>query len=599
MTMLSKNTRLRFTLNNQPVDAPIEWEDISIEADFESSGVQPTIDIEAFTFVNKEAQSIRDWINAGRIFEGIPFKIDAYNINTAKNSFDGYINCADGVELFEDKTVKAKLAQARGLTNLREKMQGTTMSYLEAIGVFTQSDYTKVKYVVEKSDNKLEVLINTVVGYLLIVQLQQQIKDLADDAGKLIDATTPIPGVGPTGPVLSVNAGGIIYAGIAVLLQLAYTIFVLAAIINLGQQMFETFLPIPRTHRTLKLRTALENISRHFGYSFSSPIELLDKLVYLPSNLETDEVNLLTGLIRIPKGTRSGVPNERDFGFTALEMFQLCEKMFNADIKLDGNILELRSRNDPYWEQASTYQMPNFLRQSKRYNTDELIFSRLLRFQTDEIADEWTVKDEWTVNNFKGTNYEIITNDRTIANQEAKFIERHETIDFPVCLGNRKNELNPLENALATFGGIIDKVINFFGGNSNLAGKIKSRIGVLKVGTNNTTKPKLLYVNGTKLPFNHRQLFSAKVLYNLYINEKSFVLNNYGGQKALYSLEGLPFGFEDFLNTIENSNFVDSDNNRAKFRTLNWLLAGDTASGEIEQKEIYTTSLTETYIEAE
>tara|TARA_R110001592_G_scaffold13889_2_gene63190 strand:- start:574 stop:2352 length:1779 start_codon:yes stop_codon:yes gene_type:complete len=592
MTMLSKNTRLRFTLNNQPVDAPIEWEDISIEADFESNAIQPTIDIEAFTFVNKEAQSIRDWIDSGRIFEGIPFKIDAYNINTAKNSFDGYINCADGVELFEDKTLKAKITQARGLTNLREKMQGTTMSYLEAIGVFTQSDYTKVKYVVEKSDNTLEVLINTVVGYMLIVQLQQQIKELADNVGKFADATTPIPVVGVP-PGVAINVGGLVYAALCLVIQIAYTIFVLAATINLGIKMFETFLPIPRTHRTLKLRTALENISGYLGYTFSSPIELLDKLVYLPSNLETDDVNLLTGLIRIPKGTRSGVPNERDFGFTALEMFELCERMFNAQIKINGNILEFRSRNDPYWEQASTSQMPNFLRQSKRYNTDELIFSRLLRFQTDEIADECTI------NNFKGTNYEIITNDRTIANQEAKFITKHETIDFPVCLGNRKNELNPLENALAIFGGIIDSIINFFGGNSNLSGKITSRIGVLKVGTNNTTKPKLLYVNGTKLPFNHRELFSAKVLYNLYINEKSFVLNNYGGQKALYSLEGLPFGFEDFLNTIENSNFVDSDNNRAKFRTLNWLLAGDTASGEIEQKEIYTTSLTETYIEAE
>jgi len=584
MTMLSKNTRLRFTLNNQPVDAPIEWEDISIEADFESSGVQPTIDVEAFTFVNKEAQSIRDWINAGRIFEGIPFKIDAYNINTAKNSFDGYINCADGVELFEDKTLKAKITQARGLTNLREKMQGTTMSFLEFNGIFTQSDYTKVKYVVEKSDNKLEVLINIIVGYLLLVQLEQQVRDTAESIANAVGHLTG---------GISGSAAAAVFAAASALINIAFTIFMVAAIINLGIQIFEALLPIPRTHRTLKLRTALENISGFFGYTFSSPIELLDKLVYLPSNLETDEVNLLTGLIRIPKGTRSGVPNERDFGFTALEMFELCEKMFNADMKINGNILEFRSRNDPYWEQASTYQMPNFLRQSKRYNTDELVFSRLLRFQTDEIADEWTV------NNFKGTNYEIITNDRTITNQEAKFITRHETIDFPVCLGNRKNELNPLENALATFGGIIDKVINFFGGSSNLSGKIKSRIGVLKVGTNNTTKPKLLYVNGTKLPFNHRQLFSAKVLYNLYINEKSFVLNNYGGQKALYSLEGLPFGFEDFLNTIENSNFVDSDNNRAKFRTLNWLLAGDTASGEIEQKEIYTTSLTETYIEAE
>jgi len=32
---------------------------------------------------------------------------------------------------------------------------------------------------------------------------------------------------------------------------------------------------------------------------------------------------------------------------------------------------------------------------------------------------------------------------------------------------------------------------------------------------------------------------------------------------------------------------------------LNWLISGDTADGEYEQKEIYTTTLTETYIEAQ
>jgi len=584
MSQLSKNARLRFTLNNSVVDAPIEWQDISIQADFENGGVQPTIDIDAFTFVNQEAQTIRDWISAGRIFEGIPFNIDTYNVNSSSNSFKGYINCTNGIELFDDRTLKAKIEQGKGLTSLRERMQGTTMSYLESIGVFTDSDYTKVKYVVEKSDNKLEIVMNIVVGYILLVQLRQQVKDTFES----IATASGIFAAGFTGSV-----GSAIYLVFVALINIAYTAFMVAAIISLGIQVFEALLPIPRTHRTLKLRTALEKISTHLGYTFSSPITLLDDLVYLPSNLETDDVNLLTGLISFPKGTRTGLPNERDFGFTALEFFELCERMFNADIKVNGNALEFRSRNDPYWQQSATYQMPNFLRKVKRYNTDELIFSRLLRFDTDEIADEWTV------NNFKGTNYEIITNDTTITNNEAKYINNHETISFPVCLGNRKNELNGLENSLATLGGIIDEVINFFGGNSNLSGAITSRIGVLKVGTNNTTKPKVLFIRGNKMPSNHRDLFSSKSLYNGYINEKSFVLNNFGGQKALYSLEGLPFGFEDFLKTIENSNFVDSENNNAKFRTLNWLISGDTSTGEMEQHEIYAPNLTETYIEAE
>ena len=593
MSMLSKNARLRFTLNNSIVNAPIEWQDISIEADFEGGEIQPTIDIDAFTFVNQEAQTIRDWIGAGRIFEGIPFNIDTYNVNASNGSFKGYVNCSNGIELFDDRTLNAKIQVADGITSVRDRLSGLTMSYLESIGVFTDSDYTKVKYVVEKNDNSFEVLMNSVVLFIMIVQFEQQIRDVADNISKVSTASQPIIGVGAFGPVVSVNTGAIIYASIALALQIIYTVIMLAAIIKLSIQVFETFLPTPRTHRTINLRTALTKITNHLGYTFSSRIDMLDDLVYLPSNNQSDDFNFLTGLLSIPRGTKTGLPNESDFGFTALEFFELCEKMFNAKIKVLGNNLEFRTESDPFWQQTATYQMPNFLRKVKRYNTDELVFSKLLRFDTDEIADEWTI------NNFKGTNYEIITNDTTITNNEAKYLKNHQTVSFPVCLGNRKDTLNPLENSLASLGGFIDGVINLFGGNSNLAGKITSRIGVLKVGTNNTTRPKVLFVRGNKLPSNHRDLFSAKVLYDKYLNEKSFVLNNFGGQKALYSLEGLPFGFEDFLLTIENSNFVDSDNNNAKFRSLNWLISGDTATGEMEQNEIYAPNLTETYIEAE
>ena len=584
MSGLSKNAKLRFNLNGSNVDAPIEWKDISVQADFENGAIQPTIDIDAFTFVNQEAQTIRDWISSGRIFEGIPFNIDAYNINTSNNAFKGYINCSNGIEIFDDRTIKAKIQEGKGISSVRDRLQGTTMSYLESIGVFTDSDYTKVKYVVEKSDNKLEIVMNIVVGYILLVQLRQQIKDTSES----IATASGIFAAGFTGSV-----GSALYLVSISIINIAYTIFMVAAIINLGIQVFEALLPIPRTHRTLNFRTALTKLSNHLGYTFESPITMLDDLVYLPSNLQTDDINFLTGFINIAKGTKTGLPNESDYGFTGLEFFELCERMFNAEIKVNDNVLEFRSRNDPYWQQSATYQMPNFLRQVKRYNTDELVFSRLIRFDTDEIADEWTI------NNFKGTNYEIITNDTSITNNEAKYITKHETISVPVALGNRKNELNGLENSLSTLGGVIDSVINSFGGNSNLSSSITSRIGVLKVGTNNTTKPKVLFLRGGKLPSNHRNLFSAKVLYDKYINEKSFVLNNFGGQKALYSLDGLPFGFEDFLKTIENSNFVDSDNNNAKFRSLNWLISGDNATGEMEQNEIYAPNLTETYIEAE
>ena len=590
--MLSKNSRLRATLNNVEGDAPIEWEDIAIQADFQEDLIEPSINIESFTFVNKQAEQIRDWIAQGRMFEGIPFKLDTYNADTSYNAFNGYVNCTNGLEELDNTTVKANIQLANNIQSVKDRMSGITMSYLRSKNVFTDSDYTKVKYVVEKSDNALEIVLNSIIIYSLYVELESQIQKIADNIGKQVDANTPIVVVG-TGVSTGPNVGQIIYAALSLVLQVIYTAAVLVAIIDLGLKVFEALLPIPRTHRTLNLRTGLTKIANYLGYNFVSSIELLDNLVYLPSNLQTDEFSLTTGFIKIAKGTKYGTPNEQDFGFTALEFFELCEKMFYAQMKVVGNTLEFRSLNDPFWEQTATYQMPDVLRESKRYNANELIFSRLLRFETDEIADEWTI------NNFKGTNYEIITDDPTITNKAARYISRHETVAFPVALGNRKDALNGLEHILASLAGLVDGVVNFFGGGLNLSGRIKSRIGILKVGTNNHTKPKILYVNGTKLPANHRELFSAKRLYDLYLNEKSFVLNNFGNQKALYSLNDFPFGFEDFLKTIENSNFTDVNGDRAKFRNNSWLLAGDRANAEIEVREIYAPNLVETYIEAE
>lgn len=583
MVMLAKNSRLRFQLQGQEVDAPVEWEDIKFQANFENGSVQPNIDIDSFTFVNEEAEILRNWIDSGKIFEGVPFKIDAYNIDTSKLAFNGYVNCSDGVEEFEDRSVSAKVQLAKGLNTLNDQLEGLTMTYLYDKGVITNNDFTPVDYVVEAQDNTMEILFSLLTMYILLTQLKQQVKSTSTSVANAVGHITG----GITG-----TAAGAIFAVAVALIEIAYTVFMVLAIISLGFKIFEMLLPIVREHKTLKYRIALSKISNYLGYNFISPIAELDTYHYLPSNNQADEVSFLTGLISFPHGTAKGIPNEGDYGYTALEFFDLCKKMFQAKIKIVGNDLHFRAENDPFFTQSPTYQMPNFLRPVKKYNTEDFLFSKFIKFELDEIADEWTLI------NFKGTNYEVITDDPNITNTEAKYLTKHETVNFPVALGNRKDELNGIENVLSDFAGVIDDVVNFFGGSSDLASLIDGRIGMLKVGTNNTTKAKVLVLNGAnKIPLNNRDLLSAKLLYNKYINHKSFVLNNYGGQKAIYPIDNLPFGFNDFLNTIENSNFTDDNGDLSKFRYVNWVIAGDVASVEFETHEIYAPNLVESYIE--
>lgn len=585
MSNLSINANLRFRLNGIEIDAPKEWQDITLEASFVDGNNQPTISIDAFTFADDGSRLIKEHISSGKIFEGIPFVIESYNIETELIIFNGIINLTNGYEELETGEVMVRIQKLDGLDNLNERLSGITLSYLESIRVFNDSDYTNCDYLVEKPVNLVEILISNVVIFIMVKELQNQIRETAKDISTAVGMLSS----GATGSI-----GAAIFAIAVAIIQVAYTAILLLAIIKLAQQLFSSLLPLVRTHKTLNYRTALVKISNYLGYEFESPIKELDRYFYLPSNLGVDEVNNKTGFITFPKGTKSGIPNANDYGYTASEFFDLCKTLFNAKIRIVDNRLIFRTKNDPFWKQTTTYNLTDILLPIKQYNTDKIIFSRLIQYEVDPIADLWTVE------NYKGTNYEIITQDNSIIDRRKSFVKGQETINIPVALGNRKQSLSAIENSLAEAAGIIDSVVRLFGGNSSLKRQIKNRIGVLKVGTNNHTVPKLLYLSGDgSIPQNHRDFTSAKYLWNTYINEKSLVANNFIGQKSVYRVENAPFGFNDVLKTIENSNFVTADGSFGEFKNINWNLSGDFADLEFEIEEVYTENLTETYIEQE
>ena len=583
MSELSIGARLRFKIKGIEVLAPKEWEDITFSASFVDDNIQPSIEIDSFTFGFDGAKIIKEHKEQGRIFEAIPFTIETYNINRVIVGFEGIIDLSNDYTENDNGTVTVRIGKLNGLDDLNTRLSGLTLSYLESIGKFSNANYTDCNYVVEKPINLIELMISNIVTYLMVKELQNQIRETAKD----ISAAIGMLSSGATGSI-----GAAIWSVAVALIQVTYSLILLSAILKLANQLFRALLPMVRTHKTLNYREALTVISKHLGYKLDSPIKELDNYYYLPSNQSVDEIDAKTGFISIARGTQKGIPNPNDYGYTANEFFDLCKRLFNAKIRIVGNTLIFRSKNDPYWRQSTTYKMPNILLEQKQYNSQDIVFSRLIKYDLDAIADLWTVE------NFKGTNYEVIVEDPNIKIDALNLIQNHETIEFPVALGNRKQSLNAVEKTLAELGGVIDTTVNLFGGNSNFKKQVKNRIGVLKVGSNNTTKPKLLYLSADgSIPQNHRDNTSAKYLWDKYINEKSLVANQFIGQKALYSIQKLPFGLEVFNKTIENSNFTMSNGANAEFISINWNISGDFAEAEIKVDEVYTENLIEETIE--
>jgi hypothetical protein len=589
MSDISKNTAIQVLLNGLPALGLIEWNDVSITADYSGDNVQPHLTIDAFDFSGEARLLIKEWVANGLnggvgIFEGMPFQITLFNNTVLKENFTAYLDFTnDFAEFTDDGKLSVSLIKDKGLNNFFNQIDSLTYGYLESIGVINSSDYTNVDYVVEKKVNPIEMIILGIVLYIMIKEFIENTIATTDLINKTVTGNIPTIGVPP-----SVTIGAIIYAVLSILLRILYLALILIAIINMATQLFEILIQPKRTHKAIAWKTALEKVCTHLGYNLVAPINVLNSLVYLPSNPNVDNVNAL-GIINLPKGTQKGIPNTLDYGYNCGEMFELAKKTFNAQLAIVNNDVVLRPRNDIYWLQQSLWTLPSVLLNKLEYNTSDLKSTKIISFNTD-------LNDEYTIDNFTGTNVEIKTIPQTIINKNAVLLKGLDEVQLNVALGNRKDSLNPVETYLKNVGGFIDNLTGIFGGGTSLASKVQNKIGALKVSTNWTTLPKMLYLSGGQLPTNHRSLFNAKYLYDNFHNYESFVLNGYFGQKKVYNGVRIPFGFSDYQQLSTNSYFY-FNGKQAKITKFVWIIGEDAATIDFWVREPYTFNLTETILE--
>ena len=213
----------------------------------------------------------------------------------------------------------------------------------------------------------------------------------------------------------------------------------------------------------------------------------------------------------------------------------------------------------------------------------------MYRYSIDDL-------DNWTLNNYKGTQYTVITqHTEAVPDNESNLKGFSENV-FPVSLGIRKENLNALEIALQGLAKAADVVIGVFGGNKNFSQRIERRVGMLKISHEETSKPKCIYYSGS-MPSNHRDLTSAKYLYDNYLNFDSFVLNNFKRQRIFYEGVRIGFGLSDYVKTTNSSYFYTQRGQKGKFVNIKWDWESDEAIADFYIEHVYTTKLKEIYIE--
>jgi len=582
MSDISKNTEAQYILNGVVRNAPTEWEDTTITAEYDNDSIQPSVTTDAYIFNLEARKAINEWISAGTsggvgIFEGMNLDYRLFNQDGISKIFETLIDFTNDYKDFpDDGETSVSLKDRNGLDGFFEQLTGTTFGYLEDIGVFTNADYTIVPYVVEKKFNLFDILMTSIVLYLMVKELAVSVRNTSDGISSVV-ALTAIPLGGQIGAAVRVVA--------ITLINIIYTAVLLLAIIDLAITLFNTLVQPVREHKALKLKTALEKVANHFGYNFVAPIDEYENVYFLPSNPNLDEKAFL-GFISVTKGTQSGIPNVLDYGYLTEDMFKLAQDLPFAKMAIYGNTIHLRPKNDPFWLQIAQWSAPDILLNTLEYNTDEMKATRLLKFGTDQ-------NDEYTIDNYIGTSVEIRTQPISVINPKSVLLKGLDEVDFIVALGNRKDELNAIERLLKVVGTFIDTVTGVFGGGSNFAGQIDAKVGMLKQTSNWHTLPKLLYLNNDgKMPTNHRTLWNADVLWEKYHKEKSFVRDTWHGQKFVYNDVTIPFGLGDFLMLLTNPYF-DFNGEQGKISKFVWTPAKDEAKISFYVRKPYTHNLEE------
>lgn len=585
-------TRVSFILDGKQITPPRNWRDVKVLATFDNNTNQATVTTDRWEFVNSNEERVaallaarfRSGLTGGPgAFEGPEFKINVSDDQGATNVFDGLLNFVRDYEErnfkdpnFENPTeCLASAEMIDSLNGVDDLISGTTVALMESEGVFKDSDYTGVDWVIEKPFDFYEVAILSIGVFSVSKEVIDALSRLGDD----ISIPAGIAASGALG-----TAGAALYKILIIIFRIAYIVFMLVQLIQLATQLIRLLIPKTRTHKGIKLGTLYRKGFEYFGYTFVSNIPELDKYVYLPT-LPTQESNFADKLLSRIKVIEKGIPSVQDYGYLFSESVQLGLQMFYARIAVVGTEVHMRTEDDPWWFKQSTKDViDDVLVNSVKFNLEDLKRSNFIKFATDP-------SDQFTIDNYSGTSYEVQTLPQSIKDEKKVRITGVDEVSIPLALGTRKGTLSFLEEAALTFLGAAETAVNAIGGNLNLTSEIKNRVNILKVSNPLHSVPKILYWDGNGIPEDHRDKLSAKALWDNYHFPKDFRANNFKAQKIKFENVKVPFNLRGFKELMKNPYFITKGGVSGKIEKMEWTLDGDYATVSGWFRKIYTKNL--------
>lgn len=559
-------------LNGEAVNAPVEWMEQDVIVNFNQSNSQGSISEQTMTFINDEAAKIIQWVEDGLyggvgITEGMPFRREVSKDGQTETVFDGFLDFMDYYRKVSPVKVEVSVSEVDSKDNVETLIDGLTLTGLQADGTLVSSDFQKIKYVVQAPFEPLKLISTIITVFILADRIYTQARQIGRDIGDIAGTTAS----GATG---SLGAGikkaaflivDIIYFALAVILLKQYM-----------EDLLNVIYPITKKTYGIRLGTFYRKLFGSLDYTFQTNLTDLDKIVWCPSINAEDNVIFSSG----------------DFGYGASEMVELGLRLTNSDLAVDDGTVFMYSKNDEFWEKSANFEIPDVINEEQRFNTSEIFSSNITEFLTDN-SDEWTLRqgDAWV--------HEVRTFQKTTNNKKMVGIKGLKQRKIPVSLGERKGgQFTAVEEYILLAAKTADTLLSIFGARGKFASRIKQRAGLLKISSEFTSTPKVLWMPGDLIPSNHKDELSAEAIYNKYGVADSLVYDNNREQKLLFPTGyKIPFDFSDFQRLKRNSNVRTKDGKMAKITSLKWNIAKDEAILDGYVRVPFTNNLQEKVID--
>jgi hypothetical protein len=509
--------------------SPRNRDSIGVVSDFTGSPDVLSLNTESVKLPREAYDLIMAHINTVGLFEGIPYKVTMEGGVTLLY----YIDLADGLQISQHE-IEVKLKKRFAMDQFREKADGSSFEWLMSKGV----NYTthKVPYFIVKDNAYEQALTTSVVTYIMGKETYEAGVQVAEGIQDLILASTPIPGLSPTGPTVSYNVGAIIVASLKLIAKLVYFGLMLTALIKMAGDLFLLLFPPIRNLLACNFKELLEKSCNYLGYTFKSDLLTNDMNWHLlPVPLIKNRKSIFKFL---PDGFNTsfnkGVPSSSDTVATLGQFIDALLVMFNARLYVYNNEVRIERRD---WLQNSTNTqiLPSLSLQSDRddsytFNVDD-IWKRYYIHYTVDFQDLHSCDEKL----YDFHDAEFSTEPLfTASSPDLINIKGLNDVAIPFSLGARKDTLFWYELLAKGMFKVIDSVTGIFGGGTNYEAQIGSRKDCLMVSQQFFATTKVIYgkvgevrPNAIVQKSNYLDYCSARALWNKYHYINAIQNNDY------------------------------------------------------------------------